>query len=832
MGSLEVSDGGQDLTPTAPKHRDLLTMFLLNARRPLTVPQLRRLLWPHEDGERSDSLVRGYVGQLRQVLGKDVITTVSGTYTLAIAPTQLDVNRFRDLVERGEYGPALALWRGQALEDVDPRAERWTQTRRLREELAELRLLALERRLEAELNAGRHREALAELRGLVERHPLAQRLHGLLLLALYRSGRRAEALECYGRLRAELDAAHAIEPDPDLQLLHHRMLHDDVSLHVAAGPPLLLPPDVTPFTGRAALLDEVVGPQVTVVHGPAGVGKSALAVHAAWRARTGFPDGILYADLRETPPGAVLEDFLRWLGCPARAVPAAADRRERLLRTYAANRRVLVVLDNVTAEAQVRPLLTAAPTVVTSRSTLAGLTGARRVAVGLLEPDEATALLSDLAGERGPYDELVACCGGLPLALRVAGARLAARPGWSAAHLAGLLADERGLLDGLHAGDLEVRSVLALGYEGLAEPARAALCRLGALSAPDFGEWLVGSAHAEPLADAGLLDPHGVDVAGQPRYRLHPLTRLFARERLDAIPQVLAELAEEVMARVRIARFTLVSGDPATILATRDIRESVQWLLAEHGFLVAFTADLGRAGLDEACHRLAHLLTPFLDRHRLLADWRQVATAGLEAARRTGQPRAEALAERDLGDLLLAEERWEEAHEVLRRALGLALRAGADTVPVRRRLGQAHLALGHLAEAERSLGRCLEAAGRPHEQALTLLALGSTLRLAGRAGEAVARLTEAAAGLAELGERHRHADALLELAEAELDRGEPAAARQAAQQARNLATRLGDRLLGARALQALARVNRAEGDAEQARELDEQAHAWLAAAGA
>src|SRR5690606_12169816 len=155
MGPLEVrGPDGEDRTPTVPKHRELLALFLLNPGRPLTAGRLRNLLWPREGGDRSDSLIRGYVGQLRRLIGQAAITTVSGAYQLNLGDGYLDVDRFRLLVGRGAYAEALALWRGEALEDVDPEGERWAQTRRLREELEELRLLALERRVQADLDAG------------------------------------------------------------------------------------------------------------------------------------------------------------------------------------------------------------------------------------------------------------------------------------------------------------------------------------------------------------------------------------------------------------------------------------------------------------------------------------------------------------------------------------------------------------------------------------------------------------------------------------------------------------------------------------------------------
>ncbi|MEV4249009.1 BTAD domain-containing putative transcriptional regulator [Streptosporangium canum] len=837
MGALEVRDGAEDRTPTAPKHRDLLAMFVLNARRPLTVGRLRALLWPREDGERSDSLVRGYVGQLRRLIGRDVITTVSGTYTLAIGEDQLDVDRFRRLVARGsreDLREALALWRGPVLEDVDPDAGRWAETGLLREELQELRLLALERRVGYELDAGGHREVLAELRRLVARHPLWQGFRGQYMLALYRSGRRVDALNAYSALRDELDDGHAIEPDAELQLLYHRMLHDDVALHVSAGPPVLLPRDVADFTGRRDLVDRVIG-DLVVVHGQAGVGKSALAVHTAWRHRERFPEGILYADLRETTaPSAVLEDFLRWLGCPAQAVPATLERRERLLRTYAANRRLLVLLDNAADESQVRPLLTSCPTVVTSRSTLGGLTDATRVPVGMLGDDDACDLISRLIGPRRAARpataRLVRLCGGLPIALRVAGSQLAARPAWTVDHLVGLLEDEHGRLDRLRAGDQAVRGVFRLGYDGLPEPARRALRRLGAPSAPDFADWVavVLGDHAEALVEAGLLETHMIDVAGQVRYRLHDLTRLFAREQLDAeaVQEALSDLVTVATARVQASRFTLVSGEPASSpAATTDIRQSVEWLHAERVFLVDLVGDLHDAGLWDDGWRLAHLLAPFLERQRFLHDWRRICETGLEAARRAGSARGVALILRDQGDLHRAERRWDLAHDRLRLALGAFLREGAarDVARTRRRLGQVYLEQGKLDEAERNLVKCLAVAGNAKDTAEAICALGSVAHRAGRLTEAAERLADAASRLADLGDRHRHADALLELTAVRLAQGLVADARQAAQRARGIAVRLGDRLLDAHGLLMLARVNLAEGAASRARDLAEEA---------
>ncbi|GII61405.1 SARP family transcriptional regulator [Sphaerisporangium krabiense] len=885
MGALRARDGEHDRTPTAPKHRDLLVVFLLNPRRPLTVARLRRLLWPREDGERSESLVRGYVGALRRLLGTDVITTVSGTYTLAVEDDRIDAHRFRRLVEEGLdaaaareeraralLGEALGLWQGRALEDVDPDGHRWVETAALREELEELRLLAVERRVDLDLAAGLHRGLIADLRRLTREHPLWQRFHGQYMLALYRGGRRAEALEAYGRLRDALDEGHAIEPDPELQLLYHRMLHDDVSLHVAAGPPVLLPHDVTGFTGREDLLEHLdrltTGPARVVVHGQAGVGKSALAVHAAWRARPRFPDGVFYADLRgdhgrPVHPATVLEDLLRWLGCPAQAMPATLERREWLFRTYTANRRLLLVLDNAVDEGQVRPLLAACPTVVTSRSPLGGLVDAVRLTVDVLDDREAQDLLAGLIGPRRAGEEATATrrlgqvCGGLPIALRIAGSRLAARPAWTVGHLAGLLDDEHRRLDQLHSGDQTVRGVYAVGYEGLPDKARRMLRALGALPSPDFAHWvteLFGD-EAEALVDAGLMETHAVDVAGQVRYRLHDLTRLYARERLvaegggqDAVRQTLTGLMSVVTTMVRASRFPLLSGDGAGARhATTDIKQSVNWLLAERVFLTALVAELHKAGLWEHAWRLAHLLTPFLERYRFLDSWRLACESGLSAARQTAEVRAEALLLRDLGDLHRAEQRWDPAAERLRLALGMFLRVGdaKNAVHTRRRLGQVLLELDRPEDAERNLLTCLAAytsevspapAGPapqgaalhdPQEEAETRRALGAVLGRTGRLDEAAAHLVRAVSLLSSTGDRHRHADALLDLTAARLAQGSPDEARAHAQRARSIAVRLGDRLLNTRALIALAEVLLAEGAGEQARDLASEALAAL-----
>jgi transcriptional regulator with XRE-family HTH domain len=328
--------------------------------------------------------------------------------------------------------------------------------------------------------------------------------------------------------------------------------------HIRPVVPGQLPPDIADFTGREAELDRLRArlnshgrTSIMAVHGPAGVGKTALAVHWAHQVRAMFPDGQLYVDLRGARADA-LSGFLRALGVDGRCIPDDAGERASLYRSLLADRRMLVLLDNAAGAAQVRPLLPAGTgnvVVITSRSRLAGLAGlaaADVAGLGVLPPGQAVELLGKIAGRdriaRDPEAaaELSALCEYLPLALRIAGARLAAKPHWRLRRLAGRLAVDERRLDELTLGDLAVRASIELSYRSLGQTERRAFRLLGLLDAADFTPWMlaallgVPAAQAEDIAErlreAELLDMAGEDVAGQPRFRFHGLTRLYSRE--------------------------------------------------------------------------------------------------------------------------------------------------------------------------------------------------------------------------------------------------------------------------------------------------------------
>ncbi|MFI6596127.1 BTAD domain-containing putative transcriptional regulator [Nonomuraea sp. NPDC050536] len=831
LGPLLIRDGE---LPGPAKHRALLAALLLSPGRPVPVDRLVEVIWDGRPPASAEPVLRVYVSALRKLVGG--IATVPGGYLLDVDPGEVDAHRFERLVERarrareagsaGEaaerFREALALWRGPALADVESGHLRRTHA----VPLEELRLAATEERVELDLRLGRGAEVVGELRGLVAAYPLRERAWGQLMDALRLAGRRSEALAAYQDARTTLVDELGLEPGPELRAAHDRVLSDDIS---AKTVPAETPPDISDFVGRAAALAwirEAVpartgAPVHLVVHGPPGSGKTAIAVHSA--TSLDMPDGTLYAALRGRTPSAVLEDLLRSLG--GGPVPAALDERIRLYRGLTATRRLLVVLDDAADEAQVRPLLPTGPgslTLVTSRSPLAGLEAARAHELGVLAEAEAVGLLAAVAGaervaaEPGAARTIARLCGGLPLALRIAGSRLARKPGWTLEHLAGRLGDERRRLDELSAGDLAVRGSLALGYRGLPEPERDLLRRLGALTAPDFAPWVFG-ADLDPLADAGLLQSRGLDVAGQERYGWHDLTRLYAAEQLGDPRPVLAEIAPGILDRTRRARSLLLPAEPGSgrtvaataeqVLETTLLRESARWLRAERVFLVATVGDLHRTGLHEAAWRLAFYLTPLFELDARHDDWHDTTAIGLDSARAAGHRQGEALLLRGLADLHRAEGRPGAAAAALRAALPLV--EGLELARITLRLG---LVEEQPAAAERALTR----ASQVFEEAADVRGTADARRALGALRRDPNLLERSLADYRELGDPRGEAESLLDLARLHLADRRLTQARDHLERRLLINRRLGDRLPEAASLLALSDVVLEEGRPEAA----------------
>jgi len=461
--------------------------------------------------------------------------------------------------------------------------------------------------------------------------------------------------------------------------------------------PCHLPPDRRRFVGRAeelaaARLALASRPATLLLTGPAGIGKTTLAIRIGHSVADGFPDGRLYVDLdgmsgQPADPVAVLAVFLRSLGVPGPAIPDDETSRIHLYRTLLAQRQVLVVLDNAADGRQVRDLLPNGPgcaAIVTSRTSLADIDGTR-MQLGLLTEGQALSLLRDMAGEERTTGDpeaataIVEMCGGLPLAVWVAGARLAARPHWPLDAMARALTDEHRKLDELTVGDIAVRASLELTYQGLNPDARKAFRLLGRIGSPDFAPWALAALLDAPLRETeivldDLIEVHLVEAQPDNRYRLHDLVRLFAFERsssddddgLDRLLGAALHLAEAAGARVnadfqgithhRIPHWTFSAAE-----VDEQLQHPLRWLDGERAFLVGL-ADRNLTGATlplAAC--LAISLTTFFQVRSHFDDWRRLHTKALAATQAQGDRVTASKLHRALGELDTIQDRYPEA---------------------------------------------------------------------------------------------------------------------------------------------------------------------------
>lgn len=510
LGPVRAWRGEEPLPTGSPQQRALLAALLLREGRTATAGELIDALWGDEPPAQALAAVRTYASRLRKALDPGVLVSESGGYAIrSLGEDALDLAVAQELVTeagkaraagdlshaRETLGRALALWDGEVLAGLPgPYAE----AQRVR--LEEWRLQLLESRMDIDLEQGCHAEVVSELTALTAAHPLRERLRELLMLALYRSGRQAEALAVYADTRRLLADELGVDPRPRMQELQQQILQADPGLteppprrlepHRPVIRPAQLPATVPDFTGRASFvagLEDVLASAegrmmaVSLLAGIGGVGKTTLAVHVAHAARAHFPDGQLYVDLQGTrdraaEPETVLGAFLRALGTAGSAIPDTLEERAALYRSMLDGRRVLVLLDNARDAAQVRPLLPGTEgcaALVTSRVQLVDLAGAHMVDLDVMSPEEAIQLFTRIVGEERVEREramalyVVEACGFLPLAIRIAASRLAARRTWTVAVLAAKLTDERNRLDELRAGDLAVRATLDLSYRQL-----------------------------------------------------------------------------------------------------------------------------------------------------------------------------------------------------------------------------------------------------------------------------------------------------------------------------------------------------------------------------
>jgi len=587
LGPLEVTAAGTPLALGGAQRKVLMTVLLLEVGQVVPMHRLLEAIWGEDPPDRAVATLRTHVSELRRRLEDgptQVLLRKGAGYLLAVRQEQIDSWQARRLLEQGRRAvddgdpvsaiaplqEAQSLWRGPPLADVadHPFAHSYI------EGLVELQLDVLKTRIAADLSLGRHREVLGDLRMLVARHPHDDGLCNELVLALYRDGRIDDAARA---CREGLAARHELGLDsPRLRRLQEEVLRgapglawtpprplgqpEQAGITVAGGQPL--PPDVAEYTGRdtiqartyALLTDQAAlstGTVTVAFAGKAGAGKTALAVHIGHRVRAGFTD-TLYVDLRGTSeplePARVLARFVQALGVSRAAVPTDLDDLVEMYQELLSSRRVLIILDNAGGEAQIRPLMPAGrgcAVLITSRSRLHGLT-VPYWTVDVLIPSDAVELLTKVVGaarveaEPEAARDIVGLCGFLPLAIQIAGRKLAAHPHWRLTRLAHRLANERDRLSWLEVGDLEIRASFQLSYAGRPPDEQRAFRLLSLPAVNDFAPWAAAAVLdlaldeaediVEQLADAQLLERRGTDATGAERYRFHDLLRVFARE--------------------------------------------------------------------------------------------------------------------------------------------------------------------------------------------------------------------------------------------------------------------------------------------------------------
>lgn len=872
LGNTEARAGDQVLDLGHPRQRCVLAALVVEAGSVVTTDQLLDRAWGEQLPLRGRDTLYSYLSRLRQVLaGHATLVRRKGGYVLDVHPDAVDVHRFRALVRRSDLASldeALALWRGPAFADLDTP---WITG--VREALDRERRSAVLDRNDLALRQGRHADLLNELFEDVEAQPLDERLAGQLMLALYRSGRQADALHHYQKLRDRLADELGGDPSPPLRQLHAKILRGDVVPLKAEPPPRTgrndLPRDIADFTGREdelrLLLAAVPGDDaamtavvIEAIDGMAGVGKTALAVHLAHRLQDRYPDARLFIDLHghsndrdAVSAGAALESLLRALGVPADTIPDDVDERSALWRAELAERRVLVVLDNAADSAQVQALLPGAPrclALVTSRRRLVDLPTTRTVSLDVMPVPDAVALFTSIVGEDRAAAEpdavhdVVSSCGCLPLAVRLAAARLRSRPQWTIAHLARRLHDAKRRLSELSAGDLGVTVAFDLSYRNLSDEQQLVFRVAGLHPGDDFD---VPAAAAlagldEDTAEEVLEDLVDVHLLQQPvpgRYRFHDLLRHHANtlaaetgaERCGAVVRLIdhylrvAGAADAML--IPPGRFRARAAEPTGFA---DADEALAWFEAEHAALLAVVRISAEEGRTSSCWQLAAKLQRYLYRCGWTEQLRQLSEVALAQALRAGDRHGEAVIRTNLGLALYRGGQFAAARKQLTQALPLfrALDDRRGENQAIAALGNACKKLGRFDEAlvcfERDLELCRQDHDR-HGEAVAFGNLGAFYLDTGRYAEPAEQFTRTLTGMRETGDRLGESTTLGNLGELHLELGELEQALQWLDQGLELCRAISDRHGEARTLITIGEVHGRLRRSAEAREHHEKA---------
>ncbi len=702
LGPWEVRVDGRSVSIPPGQLRLLLAVLLLSPSESVPIDDLVSSLWPDHPPSRPRETLHTYVTRLRKLLGPELIeTTPGGGYRIRLAPERIDLHRFRELVRWSQAAnseddelrllrDALQLWRGRPFGDM---ASTWLD-REVLPLLTEEWFTATERRIDLELDQGRHPRLIGELWDLTKRFPTRESLWVRLITALHRSGRRADALEAYQQVRLILDEELGIDPGDQLSLLQRAILLEGSEPKELAGP-RELPHDISNFIVRGAELaaldavhSKVVrgAPTIVAIDGAPGTGKTTLAVHWAHQIAHCFPDGQLFLNLRGYGPGRPLvpataaATMLRSLGIDGAAVPAGLEERAALLRSTLSGRRVLILLDNARDASQVRPLLpgTDCLVIVTSRNQLRSLSirdRAHRITVDRLERQQAIELLSTIIGsdkataEPAAVDRLAKLCDNLPLALAIVAER--ANRTQLLAEVVSAVEDERARLDLLATGEIDphtdLRAALSWSYGALRHDAAAMFRMLGLHPANDIGVETAAALAGLTVPVARqcldqLVAVHLIEERRPDRYEFHDLIRLYAtdqamqherpadreaavRRALDWYLHAAVSADSQLLPHRRRDYLSPYSGQrpPPEF---RENAEAVAWFDREYESLRSLTTWAAGNGWPGHAWRIVLAMTAYIDTTLAWRDGMELCKVAIRAAE---------IAQDDVGSGLLAE---------------------------------------------------------------------------------------------------------------------------------------------------------------------------------
>jgi tetratricopeptide (TPR) repeat protein/DNA-binding SARP family transcriptional activator len=743
LGPVELWADGKRHDLGSRKERCVLAVLLWELGRPIAASTLIDQVWGDDPPAKPLDSLYSNVSRLRSRLrhacgnGRDWELRRSGSYALDVSQSEVDFRRFRELRDNARAAAASGddervsallheaeqLWRGAPLADI---GGMWAD--RVRLNLNEEHYAASLMRFDAELRLGRHTSLVGELFDLAAQHPLKEAPTKCLMLALYRSGRTPDALSAYltfwRRLRDEVGS----EPSTDLRSLHQRILNDDPELAVksparplqpgtpttgmpSGTPASTLPRDNPDFTGRAAELDTLSAwmssgqaqsaVPVVAISGMPGVGKTALAVHAAHMHADRYADQ-LYVSLRghapdgdPMDPASVLRALLRALGVMDDVIPASIEDRAALWRSRLAGRRALILLDDALDSAQVRPLLPGTSgclVLITARRRAIDLPGVLWLPLDPMPPTEAASLFTRIAGKDRIRDHagvasVLRLCGYLPMEIQIAGSELRRHPAWDTRDLASRLQENR-------AEDRQVGAALALSYRHLTTAQQRLLRRLALHPGPGFSRYAAAAAAGDQSAGEtergldALLDHYLIEEPAPGRFAFHDLIRVYARH----LAEICDRDADREATVRRMLDYYLCLADqadrlvypfhrrlpawhgrvPVNLPSPRTRRDCRKWMEAERPGLLAAARYATEHCWAEHASLLPHMLARFLDTWGYWTDAVNLHRRAVEAWRTAGNSRGEAKALTELCFILGRMGRYGEASECARQALAIA----------------------------------------------------------------------------------------------------------------------------------------------------------------